>query len=472
MRISLPLLAQVLVLVCMMNWACCGHQEVVKSGSHLSDNEGGFPVFFASGADGGLFVACKPAGEVRFDSANYANTDDFLVICFRPDFSVAWLRTLSHYVDLKDQSLKTGTASQAGNLFLAGTCNERGARSTGAGFDCKDVFVAKMNAAGNMLWQTTFEEAGDAEPSAIAVDSDENIYVAGVSRAGSWVTADGTKKESRLDTFFVRKFDPSGIVLWEEIWSFPRRYDLYSGKWDFLSDLITTPRGEVVACGSFSETRDLDPGPNASTYTSEGYSDCFLVKCDSGGDLQWAATWGGDGQDFATALACDDQSNIYVVGECSGSIFLVEPWLARKQVASAERDDAFLAKFSDRGYSEWVTTWGGSGEERGMGVYLDSKGRVYVEGLCGDGCDLDPGPGRATLPAESDYVAAFTSSGLFVSYSSWRRAGAPCISISKQDQMSLSCRIPVHATVKEFRFGCGDISSLVHEAFILHADLH
>src|SRR5205807_7883986 len=70
-------------------------------------------------------------------------------------------------------------------------------------------------------------------------------------------------------------------------------------------------------------------------------------------------------------------SNIYVVGQTSSNNF---PVLNPVQPSSGGSFDAFLAKIASDGTKVYATYFGGSGDDRGAGVAVNSSG-VYLTGF-------------------------------------------------------------------------------------------
>jgi hypothetical protein len=91
-----------------------------------------------------------------------------------------------------------------------------------------------------------------------------------------------------------------------------------------------------------------------------------LVKYDSSGVQLWDRTWGGIAGNGGVGVAVDSSANVYVVG-------LTNNW-------GAGDFDLLLVKYDSSGVQQWNRTWGGSNEEIGWGVAVDSSDNVYVSG--------------------------------------------------------------------------------------------
>ena len=97
-----------------------------------------------------------------------------------------------------------------------------------------------------------------------------------------------------------------------------------------------------------------------------GGQDVLIVKYSSAGTVDFAKTWGGGGNEYATAIAVGPDGNIFVSGATNG---FGSGWY-----------DAFLLKLNKNGALIWGTTWGGGSYETGEGIAFDSGGNIYLVG--------------------------------------------------------------------------------------------
>jgi len=93
-----------------------------------------------------------------------------------------------------------------------------------------------------------------------------------------------------------------------------------------------------------------------------------LLKYDSTGTLVWQRIWSGNGSggEIGSAVAVDSSGNIYVTGWTSGY--------------GAGMSDILLLKFNSSGSLVWQRTYGGSDDDQGSSVAVDSSGNIYVTG--------------------------------------------------------------------------------------------
>src|SRR5207248_2098788 len=106
-----------------------------------------------------------------------------------------------------------------------------------------DGFVTKLDASGNLMWNTFFGGTGHDEGYPIALDGSGNIYVAGASLAtwGSPVNAFSGDNDA-----FVAKLDSTGNLTWNTF--------LGSSGTDFGYGLAVDGSGNVYVAGYSSAT--------------------------------------------------------------------------------------------------------------------------------------------------------------------------------------------------------------------------
>jgi len=143
----------------------------------------------------------------------------------------------------------------------------------------------------------------------------------------------------------------------------------WATKLDFDSE------GNVVITG---ETRSTDfPLENANQSTYGGFSDAFVVKFNTTGDIIFATYFGGNGNEDSMALIIDEEDNIIITGgTASSNLPLVNPLQDQRNGTT----DAFIAKFSPSGDLLFSTYFGGSDEDRFERIGIDQYGNYVFTG--------------------------------------------------------------------------------------------
>jgi uncharacterized repeat protein (TIGR01451 family) len=239
-----------------------------------------------------------------------------------------------------------------------------------------DGVVFKLNAPGNALVYSSFlggEENDSVE--GIAVDANGIAYVTGGTKSNAFpITMNAYQSTRAGDTdAFLAKINSAGSAL------------LYSS---FIGGAATDRGSGVVIDGSgvayiagYGASPDF-PTEDPFQAGFGGSFDAFVAKFDTNASginsLVFCSYLGGAGDDKAFGLAMDgSQTNIYVVGQTSSNNF---PVLNPVQPSSGGSFDAFIAKVSSSGTKVFATYFGGSGDDRGTGIAVNSSG-AYVTGF-------------------------------------------------------------------------------------------
>jgi len=149
--------------------------------------------------------------------------------------------------------------------------------------------------------------------------------------------------------------------------------------------------GNVFQTGSFTGTKDFDPGPETNELTATGASDVFITKSNAAGELLWAKQLGGDNADEGWSIALDNADNIFITGSFIGKADF-DPGSSTYRIASVEDSkDIFVTKLDEEGNFIWVKQFGSEGPDGGMGITTDGYDNIYLTGYFSGTVDFDPG---------------------------------------------------------------------------------
>ncbi len=116
---------------------------------------------------------------------------------------------------------------------------------------------------------------------------------------------------------------------------------------------------------------------------------------------RWSKRFGGSLGDAGHAIAFDSSGNVYVVGKFMGAVSF------GGSTFSASGFDAFVASYDGTtGAHRWSRQIGGSSNDEGMSVTVDSSGNVYVSGFFGGTADF--GGGAVTSSGQDAFIASYT----------------------------------------------------------------
>ncbi len=166
-----------------------------------------------------------------------------------------------------------------------------------------DGFVAKLSASGSELVYSTFLGGNNYEEvRAVALDSDGNAYVTGMTRSSTFPTTLGAFQTNQGEgRGFLTKLNPSGSRL---------LYSTYLPGEGFA--VAVDSGGNSWITGT---TSALPVTQDAFQRGYAGNDDAFLVRINaSGSSLLYASFLGGSDQDIGRAVSLDAAGNVYVVG--------------------------------------------------------------------------------------------------------------------------------------------------------------
>ena len=163
-----------------------------------------------------------------------------------------------------------------------------------------DVWVVKISAKGELLWEKSFGGTG-IDRAYDVVKTDDGAYVI----VGETFSMDGDifKNNGESDAWLLKVSD-MGNLLWERTFG--------GSDFDAARGLATTSDGGFVIAGnSKSVEGELEE--------NSGENDIWLVKTDANGNLQDQMVMGGEGLDFGFDILQDDLGNLVLVGESASS---------------------------------------------------------------------------------------------------------------------------------------------------------
>ncbi len=275
-----------------------------------------------------------------------------------------------------------------------------------------DIFLSKFDSTGSFLWVRTWggeEQGGGDIPGGVITDGSENIYVTGwfneITDFDPGPGEDNHNPNGNYDAF-LSKFDPSGNFQWARTWGWSGGSGESSGLTRGF-DVATDGSGYVYVVGEFHGTVDFDPGPGTDNHSSNGQRDTYLSSFDSSGSFQWAQTWGGLIV-FSPEIVTDGSWNIFVSGGFKGTVDFDPGTGTDNHTPPNGSSDAYFSKFDSSGAYQWVRTWGGSGNDSGYEVTVDSTGNVYIAGSFEATVDFAP-----TDPPCYDNPDEHTSNGKY-----------------------------------------------------------
>ena len=228
-----------------------------------------------------------------------------------------------------------------------------------------DIFIAKYDPSGKILWAR--QAGGNNYDNGFGVTTDKigNIIVTG-SLSSASANFDGFPVRTIGGSdVFVAKYDPDGKIIWVKT-AGGKLYDVGYG-------VTSDKNNNIVVTGTFASSI------NFSGIGLEGhsYSDIFVAKYDSSGNILWAHGGGSNGfYNSGNAVAVNSNNDIFVAGTISDTATF-----DNITVTSIGGADAIIAKYDAKGNITWVKQAGGQENyDFGNSISIDKNDNIYFTG--------------------------------------------------------------------------------------------
>ncbi len=259
----------------------------------------------------------------------------------------------------------------------------------------------------------------DDRGAAIAVDQFGNQYSTGYFRSKNGIVPRPADFDPGPGVFpmwsylggrgiYVSKLDAEGNFVWAK---------QFEGGDGYGTAITLDSIGDVYITGRFGGTLDFDPGPGVFNLTSKGEFDLYFVKLSSAGNLVWAKSIGGTGNDEGTSIELDKKGNVYLAGNFSRTVDFDPGPDSLLFTGAFFETGSFLAKFDNIGNLIWarnMEVYGGLGTS----MQVDVIGNSYFSSSFFYTADINPdlaGILYQTSRGQSDiFITKLDTAGHFV----------------------------------------------------------
>jgi hypothetical protein len=340
-----------------------------------------------SGTETTYDVAVSPLGDVYVTggtlSSNwtsngydttYGGDDDGFVVKLNSNGQTVW----STYLGAAGEDIACSIAlDNAGNVYVAGETNSNGWVSNG--FDTslngnKDGFVVKLSESGTHLWSTYLGGSEEDVAQAIAVKNGDRVYVGGYTFSDGWISKgfDTHHENGPTDQDgFLACLTDTGAHVWSSY--------LGGSEIDVLTGVALDSQGAPIVIGYTDSESDPLEGDwmfGGFDTTFGGTRDVLVARFSDSGQLLWSTYVGGSKSDTGADLLVDGSDNIFLTGYTASG-----EWVGGgTHMENQGKSDGFLAKLTGNGRHVWSTFLGGSKDESGRAIALNSNGEVHIVG--------------------------------------------------------------------------------------------
>ena len=376
----------------------------------------------------GSYVGTADFHGTTLPNASLAGTLDLFVARYRSSGELIWARSVSG----PNREIGTGVAAdREGNSFVAGHFQVGalvgGIRLTNLGNS--DGLLLKYSPAGSLLWSRVLGGAGDDNATGVVTDAAGNAYVTGFAQAGAVFAGTALTNRGGVDVFLA-KFDPSGTLLWARsaggpgvdvanavavdglgrvlvagYFSETNRFgsftlaavgnvDVFLAQFDADGTVLwARSGGGELQDYAFAVAADVD-GSVALTGTVRGAAQfggeplagtglrTYVARYGPEGTLTWVRAFTGN---EARAVTWSE-GGLFVAGNFLGTV-----QIGSQPLTSSGTLDAFVARYAGSGEVEWARSYGGAGLDHAYALLRDGGTGCLLAGRFTDIVSFDTG---------------------------------------------------------------------------------
>ena len=232
-----------------------------------------------------------------------------------------------------------------------------------------NCFITKLNSDGSYGWTNTISGTDGVFPKALTVRNDV-AYLTGIFE-GNINIDNNTYSSNGKNDIFIAKYE-------NDVFKWIKTFGGYNQ--DVAYDVKINSLGKVYVVGYFQDDVDFDLSDNTVTkHISKGKDDIFITKLSEDGSYEWSNAFGGAESDIAYSIMIDENNDIYVTGSFEGIVDFNYGTMEDTHASNGLRD-IFITKIRENGDYLWTKTMGGSADDIGSDILLDSNNDIYIAG--------------------------------------------------------------------------------------------
>ena len=321
---------------------------------------------------GNAYITGQFLGTLILDADTITDTEGPYQEVYVAKYDVAgnllWARFGKGYADAAGLS-----ADAHGNLYLTGSFYNDSVSfgsytltDPNRSNEKNDIFLVKYDATGNVLWAKNLGGINNDEAHGVSTDLSDNVYITGNFTGNSLTLNNIALQHLGATDGFIAKLDSNGNAGWIR--------NIGSAYRDGSAAVCADSKGNVFMAGYFINSA-LYSGSLSNAVSSPYADNMFINKYDSSGFLQWSKYAGGNNGNGITGLAADENDQVYITGYYSDTINF-----GSTALTGAGLQNIFTAKYDTGGQLLWAKTTGGTYADQANSITVDGAGNAYITG--------------------------------------------------------------------------------------------
>ncbi len=309
----------------------------------------------------GTIVAAGQTAATSGDVVKTASTNSAFIVRLKADGTFMWKYVFPSDASSTGEYISSLAATPDGGFVAGGKAISESGFFTGTQKGGTKAFIFKFDKNGNIKWRKVLQGSKSNIISALAVNSDGDIYATCVTMSTDGDFSGIRFNKIRTENTVLLKLNKKGDLDWAE-------YLQGSGKSEF-NTLAVTDDGGCVVGGTFTIYKRAD-----GIYTMNyGKRDGYVLRYNSKGQVCWSRLIGGADDDSVLGIACI-KGGFAVVGQSKSS---TEDFQGYKVGGGS---DGYILYLNDEGKTTATVRLNGVQDDSAMDVAVLSDGSIAIAG--------------------------------------------------------------------------------------------
>ena len=309
----------------------------------------------------GTIVAAGQTAATSGDVVKTASTNSAFIVRLKADGTFMWKYVFPSDASSTGEYISSLAATPDGGFVAGGKAISESGFFTGTQKGGTKAFIFKFDKNGNIKWRKVLQGSKSNIISALAVNSDGDIYATCVTMSTDGDFSGIRFNKIRTENTVLLKLNKKGDLDWAE-------YLQGSGKSEF-NTLAVTDDGGCVVGGTFTIYKRAD-----GIYTMNyGKRDGYVLRYNSKGQVCWSRLIGGADDDSVLGIACI-KGGFAVVGQSKSS---TEDFQGYKVGGGS---DGYILYINDEGKTTATVRLNGAQDDSAMDVAVLSDGSIAIAG--------------------------------------------------------------------------------------------